>query len=138
MSNARRLLIKLLKDKLDNQIKVLNNKYQELDYLNATIEKLKQDIIKEREFISKNEALSFIDHSAFFSNMLNTQDHINKQVTEVNKQIYAIQEGLIDIFIEIKQIEHLQNISDKKIKKSEDIKEQKELDNIGRIIYQGK
>jgi flagellar FliJ protein len=127
-------LIKINKQALDEKRQELVELESQKEQLIQWQDKMKQEMDKESEFVSKNPEMSFT--FGFYRELIKgRQANLKIALEDINTQIDSITEEITEIFGEMKKYEIVEQQKLRKILKEQKYKETKALDEIALNNY---
>lgn len=133
MKNALDTLSRIEKFNINEQRKILVALQEQQDAIIATLENLNLQFEQEKEFNRQNGLIG--DFGAYVKRYLEKKEELENNIAELENQIENVREIIADMYKEQKTFEIIDDNRKKRAQHEEDLKLQKQLDEIGTNNY---
>lgn len=133
MKDSLATLSRIEKFNINEQRKELVALQEQQEAFRLQLEKLNIEFEQEKEFHRQNELVG--DFGAYVKKYLETKDKLLSLIAELDTQIEIIRDRITEMFKEQKTFEIIDEERKKRLQHEEDLKIQKQLDEIGTNSY---
>ena len=133
MKNALRTLSRIEKFKINEQRKKLVACQEQQDALKLELDNLNLNFEQEKEFHRTHEMIG--NFGAYLQQYLEKKRQLQQQISDLEQQIATIRDLISDMFKEQKTFEIVDENRKRRAQHEEDLKIQKQLDEIGTNAY---
>jgi len=133
MKNALQILGRIEKFNINEQRKILVALQEQQDGIIALLKKLDRQFELDKECQRQNQLIG--DFGAYVKKYLETREMYQTQIAELERQIEQVRGIIADMFKEQKTYEIIDENRQKRVQHEEDLKLQKQLDEIGTNSY---
>lgn len=133
MKNALQTLSRIEKFNINEQRRLLVACQEQQDAFQLQLDNLNLSFEREKEFYRRNEMVG--DFGAYLQRYLEQKNTLEQQIAELEQQITVIRNKISDMFKEQKTYEIIDSDRHARALHEEDLKIQKQLDEIGTNAY---
>lgn len=133
MKNALATLSRIEKFNINEQRKILVALQEQQDEIIARLQNLNTQFEKDKECQRQNQLMG--DFGAYVKKYLETKENFENRIAALEQQIEQVRNLIADMFKEQKTYEIIDENRQKRARHEEDLKLQKQLDEIGTNSY---
>ena len=133
MKNALATLSRIEKFNINEQRKILVALQEQQDDLNLKLDNLNLQFEQEKAFQRQNSMVG--DFGAYVKKYLAEKELLENDIATLEQQIENVRNTIADMFKEQKTFEIIDETRQQRAQKEEDLKDQKQLDEIGTNNY---
>ena len=133
MKNSLQTLSRIEKFNINEQRKILVALQEQQDEIITLLKKLNHQFELDKECQRQNQLMG--DFGAYVKKYLETKDSYETQIATLEQKITQVRDIIADMFKEQKTYEIIDENRQKRAQKEEDLKLQKQLDEIGTNSY---
>lgn len=133
MKNSLKTLSRIEKFNINEQRKILVFLQEQQDKIKLALDNLNLQYEQEKQFQRQNQMIG--DFGAYTKRYLTQKEEFENQITELENQISNVRDKISDMYKEQKTYEIIDENRKQRVIHEEDLKTQKQLDEIGTNAY---